>query len=203
MAGGLSRRYGTDKAFARVGGIPLVRRAAAALRSVTGRVVLLGGDDDRYVAVGLETRPDVVPGVGALGGVQTAVAWARDEGLVGALVLACDMPFVPSGLLAELADGLHHGSVVVPASHGPRGFEPLCAAYGTGCMEAIDAAVGRGDRAVISFFSEVDVKVLAPAAVSRHGDPDTIFFNVNRPEDRALAESLLEELARDEEGEKP
>jgi molybdopterin-guanine dinucleotide biosynthesis protein A len=70
-------------------------------------------------------------------------------------------------------------------------------------MEAIDAAVGRGDRAVISFFSEVDVKVLAPAAVSRHGDPDTIFFNVNRPEDRALAESLLEELARDEEGEKP
>ena len=33
-----------------------------------------------------------------------------------------------------------------------------------------------------------------------HGDPDTIFFNVNRPEDHLRADMLLEELRAAEAG---
>jgi len=71
----------------------------------------------------------------------------------------------------------------VPASSGPRGFEPLCAAYGVDGLPAIEAAIRRGDRAVVSFFSDVDVTVADLRTVSRFGDPDMMFFNVNRPED--------------------
>ena len=191
LAGGQSRRYGSNKAFARVGGEDLARRAARTLEAVTGRVVLVANDRDLFGGMGLELRPDRVPGLGALGGIGTAVAWAREEGRRGALVLACDMPLVPPALLAELACRLRPDGAVVPASDGPRGLEPLCAAYGAECLGAIDRALDRGDRAIVSFFPDVRVEILDAATVCGFGDPDTMFFNVNRPEDRLRAEELL------------
>jgi molybdopterin-guanine dinucleotide biosynthesis protein A len=160
-------------------------------------VVVVANEPAGYEAEGWPVRPDVIPGIGALGGIHTAVAWAVAEGLRGCLVLACDMPFVPPSLFVELADALQPGTVVVPESRGPRGMEPLCAAYAVECLPAIRRAIDRGDRAVVSFFPDVDVRVVDLATVSRLGDPARVFFNVNRPEDRVLAESLLTEGGRD------
>jgi molybdopterin-guanine dinucleotide biosynthesis protein A len=112
----------------------------------------------------------------------------------GVVVLATDMPFVPTPLLDDLVGRLERGSAVVPASRGPRGFEPLCAAYDVGCLPAIEAAIEKGDRAVISFFPAVDLRIVELARVSAYGDPDTMFFNVNRPEDHVRADALLAAL---------
>ncbi len=191
LAGGRSRRYGEDKAFASVGGVSLVRRAIAALEPVTDRVVLIANETELFASVRLPVRPDVRAGIGALGGVHTAVSWAREDGAVGTFVLACDMPFVPSALVAGLLERVERDRIVVPASPGPRGFEPLCAAYGVGCLRPIEEAIDRGERAVISFFGHVTVDVMTPAEVAAFGDPDRIFFNVNRPRDRSDAEALL------------
>ena len=191
LAGGRSRRFGSNKAFARVGGLELVHRAAGSLAPVTGTVVLIADDAGSYSDEGFEIRPDRVPGVGALGGIATAVAWAREEELRGAVVLACDMPFVPTALLAELARRLREDNAVLPASSGPRGLEPLCAAYGVECLGAIDAAIARGDRPVISFLPDIQVELLEAGDVATFGDPETMFFNVNRPVDRTRAEQLL------------
>jgi len=199
LAGGQSLRYGSDKALATLAGVSLVRRAARSLERAIGRVVLVANEIETHAAGGLPVRPDLVPGVGALGGVHTAVSWAREEGLRGAVVLACDMPFVPSSLVGHLAAGLDRQGVVVPASRSPRGLEPLCAAYGVDALPAIEAAIGRGDRAVVSFYADVDVRVEDLRTVSRFGDPDMMFFNVNRPEDRLRAETLLSGEATAEE----
>jgi molybdopterin-guanine dinucleotide biosynthesis protein A len=194
LAGGRSLRYGSDKAFADLGGFSLARRAIRALEVAAGRVVLVANDVERHAPTGLPVRPDLIPGIGPLGGLHTAVAWAAEERFRGVVVLATDMPFVPASLLKELTGELDPGVAVVPASRGPRGFEPLCAAYDVGCLPAIEAAIERGDRAVVSFFPDVAVRLVDLAAVSSHGDPDTIFFNVNRPEDHLRADELLEEL---------
>jgi molybdopterin-guanine dinucleotide biosynthesis protein A len=194
LAGGRSSRYGSDKAFADLGGISLVERAARALGPVARCVTVVANDLENHEAAAWPVRPDLVPGIGPLGGLHTAVAWAAEEDLRGVVVLATDMPFVPSSLLEELAARLERGAVVVPASGGPRGFEPLCAAYDVECLPAIEAAIERGERAVISFFPHVETRVLGLADVSRHGDPGTMFFNVNRPEDQLRADQLLAAL---------
>lgn len=194
LAGGRSQRYGEDKAFVTVGGLSLVRRAASVMKPVTRRVVLVANDLRRYRPEGFDVRPDVRPGVGALGGVHTAVSWAREEGMLGALVVACDMPFVPPALLAELVRRMSPAAVVAPQSHGPRGLEPLCAVYGVGCLGAIEEAMQRGDRAVISFFAAIELRLLDMSVVEGFGDPATMFFNVNRPEDRSRAEAMLADM---------
>jgi molybdopterin-guanine dinucleotide biosynthesis protein A len=193
LAGGRSRRFGSDKAFAELGGESLVRRAARSLDAAAGRVVVVANDLERHLLEGVTVRQDLIPGVGPLGGLHTAVSWAAEEDLGGVLVLATDMPFVPPSLLRALVARLGPGVAVVPKSSSRRGCEPLCAAYDVACLPAIEAAIERGDRAVVSFFADVEVLYLDLADVSSHGDPDRIFFNVNRPDDGRRADELLAE----------
>jgi molybdopterin-guanine dinucleotide biosynthesis protein A len=190
LAGGENRRFGSHKALAPVGGRPILDRALEALAGATDRIGIVANEPGPYLAAGRPVRPDLRPGAGALGGILTAVRWAMEEGCEAAAVLACDMPFVPGALIRRLADEAGPGIVAAPASAGRRGLEPLCAVYGVGTAAAIEAALDRGDRAVVSFFDEVELRVLDADEVRRFGDPGRMFWNVNRPEDRATADDL-------------
>lgn len=191
LAGGRNTRYGAPKALAEVGGRTILERGLAALEAaVEDEAVIVANDPEPYRHAGRALRPDLRPDSGVLGGILTAVAWARELGREAALVLACDMPFVPAPLLRRLVRKAPRDGLAVPASEGPRGLEPLCAAYGVGCAEAIEAALDRGDRAIISFFSDVEVHELPLEEVRRFGPADRIFFNVNRPDERRRADRL-------------
>jgi molybdopterin-guanine dinucleotide biosynthesis protein A len=189
LAGGANRRYqGRQKALESVGGELIAVRAIRVLGEAADRVVLVANDEEAFKSLGLETRPDLRPGLGALGGIFTAVSWAEELGYRGALVTACDMPFLSAGLLGRLAEDAEADEVVAPESESRRGLEPLCAFYGAGCRAAIEAALDRGDRAVISFFPNVRLRVIPLAEVARFGDPELLFLNVNTPEDLERAE---------------
>ena len=192
LAGGGNRRYGSHKAFARVGERTLVSRVVDALSDACEDVVIVANDAEAYGMLGLPIRPDIETGLGALGGIRTAIAWAAEADRAQAVVVACDMPFVPAELLRALAERGDRASISVPASPGRRGLEPLCAAYGVECLAAVERSLAEGDRAVISFFPSVDVRVLPAADVAAYGDPERMFLNVNRPTDRDLAERLLD-----------
>jgi molybdopterin-guanine dinucleotide biosynthesis protein A len=194
LAGGDNRRYdGRPKALEPVGGTRIADRVIRALRQVVDRVVLVANDATTFGVLGLETRPDVRPGLGALGGIYTAVAWARDDDYDGALVTACDMPFLNSALLRAL---IHHAGaddVVAPQSASRRSVEPLCAYYGTGCLTPIERALERGERHATSFYSEVKVHTIPQPQVEAFGDPALLFMNVNSPEDHQRAEAAARE----------
>ena len=193
MAGGRNTRFGTHKALARVGGRRILDRVRAALVEVAPEIVLVANEPEVYGAAGLPLRGDVRPGTGVLGVILTALQWARERGRSGALVVACDMPFVPAALLREIAArtaAQPAPDVVAPESGGKRGVEPLCAWYGTGCIGAVERALDRDDRRVVAFFDEVRVERIPLEEVRRHGDPDVMFLNVNTPEERERAERL-------------
>jgi molybdopterin-guanine dinucleotide biosynthesis protein A len=110
------------------------------------------------------------------------------------LCVAWDMPFVPAGLLTALGKRLLEGfDACLPASHGPRGFEPLCAAYGPGCAGPIAEALGRGQRDMVSFHPAIKLGILPLPEVAHWGDPATLFLNVNSPVDQQKADALWRE----------
>ncbi len=188
LAGGQASRYGgRPKGLERVGGIRIIDRVAAALRPVVDRLLLIANDPaaDRWLP-GVAVAADVEPGIGSLGGIRSAVARAAGP----ALVVAWDMPFVPSPLLAEIARTAATGSadVVVPESDSRRGVEPLCAWYGPACLAAIEQALAADDRRVVGFYDRVRVARIPLAVVQRYGDPTRIFLNINTADDLATAE---------------
>jgi molybdopterin-guanine dinucleotide biosynthesis protein A len=193
IAGGASSRFGSPKALAEVGGMRVVDRVAQALRAAAGNdIIAIVNDPDLALQIGLPHRPDAIAGAGALAGVHAALVWARERGRAGVLAAGCDMPFLSIALLNELL--AHAGQdLVIPASDGPRGIEPLCAFYGTTCIAPIEDAVARGDARMIGFHEHVRVHRIAIDVVRTFGDPAIMFMNLNTAADLAAAERIVRE----------
>ena len=199
IAGGGATRYGgAPKGLVEVGGRRLLDRVVDALTEATGSAPRLVANAPEAATwrPGLVVHRDVLEGQGALGGILTAVETVgRSDGqtvatVEGVVCVAWDMPFVPSGLLRELAAMLEHADAALPESDGPRGLEPLCAAYGPACGPAIRAALARGDQRAIGFHRDIRLVRLGRPRVLQYGDPGVVFFNVNTPDDLLRAEQL-------------
>jgi molybdopterin-guanine dinucleotide biosynthesis protein A len=198
LAGGESRRYGAPKALATVDGIRIIDRVVAVLGRVVPDLVLLANEPDLFADLGLPARPDTQSGLGALGGIHTGLHWAAEEGRPGILAVACDMPFPSKPLLERLRDlafgeperGEAGPDLVIPESRGRRGVEPLIAAYGVGCLPAIEAQLARGDHRMIGFHGAVRTLRMPLAEVESLCDPERAFLNVNTPAERDRAEGL-------------
>lgn len=186
LAGGQALRYGgVPKGLERVAGVRIIDRVAAALRASADELLLIANDPGAPAWLpGVRTEPDVLQGAGSLGGIHAALV--RAAGPV--LIVAWDMPFVPATLLSALRDASSGADAVVPESDSKRGLEPLCAYYSPACIAPIERRLAAGDRRVIAFYEDVRLARIPAAEVARHGDPATIFMNVNTPDDLSLAE---------------
>jgi molybdopterin-guanine dinucleotide biosynthesis protein A len=202
LAGGQSRRMGTDKALLRLvpDGPTLIERVAAALGAVAAETLLVA-NDDRYAALGLPLRtvPDAYPGAGALGGIYSAVAAAAHD---HCLVVACDMPFLAVPLLRALAAEPRDYDVLAPYLPVAAGaanrqsdaggvYETLHALYGRGALPAMREQLDAGRYKIVGFFPRVRVRAFPVAAVRRHDPALRSFFNVNTPARLAEARALL------------
>lgn len=139
----------------------------------------------------LRVVPDVRPGLGALGGIYTAVV----EAPAPVVCVAWDMPFVSVPLVRALAAGLEAHDAMLAESDGRRGVEPLCAAYGPACRDAIAATLDAGDLRAIGFHPRITVGILPLSEVRRFGDPALLFFNVNTADDLERADGLWRQHA--------
>jgi molybdopterin-guanine dinucleotide biosynthesis protein A len=135
---------------------------------------------------GLRVIPDIVESSGPVTGIYTAVMSAPAP----VVCVAWDMPFVTAPLLRALGQGLAAADACLPESGGPRGLEPLCAAYGPAVGPAIAAALAAGDRRAVGFHDRIKTSILSTERVRAFGDPATLFFNVNTADDLAEADRL-------------
>jgi molybdopterin-guanine dinucleotide biosynthesis protein A len=182
VAGGASRRMGRDKALLPWGDGDLLGHALSRLRATVPEVRVLCGHAPRYTDRGVPVDVDPLPGLGPLGGLLAALEAAAGG---AALLLAVDLPLVPTGLMARLVSFSQAWDAVVPVS--PRGSEPLCALYGPSCLPAVRGRIAAGELTMTSFWPEVRVRELAAAELAPFGDAGRVFLNVNSPRDYAAA----------------
>ncbi|MBI1967536.1 MAG: molybdenum cofactor guanylyltransferase [Gemmatimonadetes bacterium] len=189
LAGGAARRYGgRPKGLIELGGRRILDRVVDAVQAATGVPPLLvaNAPDAAAWRPDLETVPDARPGMGSLGGIYTAVV----HGAGPALCVAWDMPFVTADLLRALVRDADGYDAFLPESDSRRGLEPLCAVYGPACRPAIERQFETGDLKAIGFHDRVRVGRLSLERVRTFGDPEELFFNVNRPDDLERAEAV-------------
>jgi molybdopterin-guanine dinucleotide biosynthesis protein A len=189
LAGGGATRFGgRPKGLEKIGGERILDRLARVLTSALGEPPLLvaNAPDAKGWRRDLRTVSDLRAGLGALGGIYTAVM----EAPAPVVCVAWDMPFVSEALVRALAGELDHADAVLPASDGRRGVEPLCAAYGPACADAIAASLTSGDLRAIGFHDRIRVGILPLDRVRTLADPDLVFFNVNTADDLVKANEL-------------
>ncbi|WP_137680251.1 molybdenum cofactor guanylyltransferase [Aurantiacibacter suaedae] len=103
LAGGMSTRFGSDKALAVLDGRSLLERAVEALAQLCDKVVIVGRTEGPET-LGVECVPDTPrPGMGPLGGVAGALNHARDQQFASVLTTSVDSVGLPQNLLELLS----------------------------------------------------------------------------------------------------
>ncbi len=188
IGGRASRMGGAVKSALTIGGLSILDRQLAVLRTVADPVFAVTSADGPRVD-GLEHAADRFPNHGALGGIYTAiVASPRDR----TVVVACDLPFLNAPFIEYLA-GID-ADLVIPRT--ARGREPLMAVYSRRCAESIRKRLERGALEAKVLPEDVKVAEIGPE-VLRTFDPDGLLFvNVNTPHDYERANQLLENASK-------
>lgn len=186
LAGGRSTRMGFNKALADLGGRPVIESIIAQLRPLADEVFIVSDQAKLYAPFGVPCRPDVWPGLGALGGLYAALHYATSPHV---LCTACDMPFLAPALMPFLLSLRHTAEVVMPRLHGEA--EPLRAVYHRDCLAPVGAALQAGQRRLVAFLPQVRVRWVETAELLAR-DPDLrSFINLNTPADLDTARKLL------------
>jgi molybdopterin-guanine dinucleotide biosynthesis protein A len=179
------------KGLQHVGGERIIDRVARALRAATDRVLVISNDPAASSWLpGAEIAGDVLPGRASLIGVHSALVHARGD----AIVVAWDMPFVSPALLTELRARLRPGvSAVIP--NGVGGPEAACAAYAASALPHIEELV-RNESLKLSELLHLlpNAQDMSVDDVRGFGDPETMFMNVNSPDDLTRAQEIVREL---------
>ncbi|MFN7993041.1 MAG: molybdenum cofactor guanylyltransferase [Bryobacteraceae bacterium] len=175
LAGGRSSRMGRDKALLPFRGGTLGGYVAAAVASAAGSAIVIG-DPQKYAILGYPVTPDRTPGIGPLGGIETALSCTAAD---WNLILACDMPGITLPFLLELLEKAEasFADAVIPC--GPSGImEPLCAVYHARCLTVLRNALDSGVRKVTA--------ALESLRITTWNVPDSgVFENLNTPEEWA------------------
>ncbi len=101
LAGGASRRFGSDKALALLDGKPLITHVIDRLRPQVEMVVVAGRDHPGTRSIA--DRP--ASGLGPLGGLNAALHYAASNDFNAVLTSGCDLPDLPRDLWERLGEG--------------------------------------------------------------------------------------------------
>ena len=188
LAGGKSSRMGFDKCLLSFLGKPLIERIIDIVDPISNELFIVA-NDEKLNYLNVKIVKDNIAGLGALGGLYTALLEAKNEFVS---VVGCDLPFISTDILLEAYRIIQstQADVVIPKTS--EGFyEPLHAIYRRGtCKEAILTAISKGERRLISWFSAVKV-VEMNNVLCESLDPEGIaFLNINTQADYNFAEDV-------------
>lgn len=200
LAGGQGSRMavdgqGPDKPLRWLGGKTLLDHVIARVAPQVGGMVLnANGDISRFAGWGLPVVADPLPDLpGPLAGILAGMRWAADNGFEDLLSVATDTPFLPHDLVRRLNAARRQNAVPLACAASGGWTHPVIGLWRVSLADVLEADLRAGVRKIDAWTSRHGV---AQAEFQVDGfDP---FFNVNRPDDLAEAETLLETLMQDE-----
>lgn len=196
LAGGQSRRMGTDKAAIALHGVPLIRRVYDVAAACAGAVAVLSPWGDRYRSMLPPACQFIRETVteGQPHGPLVAFAQVWDQvGTDWVLLLACDLPYltvpVVQGWVSQALAAEAEVENTVPIAYlcrHPKGWNPLCGLYHRRSQASLTAYIHtayihtpyihRGGRSFQGWLAEQPVAELTLSDAQ-------VLFNCNTPAD--------------------
>lgn len=176
LAGGRSRRFGSDKALAMLDGKVLIEHAKDILTEIFSHCMLVTNTPEQYAFLNMPMVKDSFPGMGPLAGIHAAL---RNSANPLIFVLGCDMPRVPSSLVTHLCNLAREEKFQAVVPWLKSGPEPLCGLYSKTALAAIEAQLQNGKPQARALLGKIRVrKVHAEEILEVTGDLN-VFYNVN------------------------
>lgn len=193
LVGGRSTRMGRDKALLPYRGVPMAFHQAEKLAFVCGRAALVGKDRAAFAGSPYPFVEDGAEPTGVAYGLLAALDFSPEE---TNLVLAADMPRVPTAFLAALLELSENvpAPALVPVSGGHP--QVLCAVWRRGALGPLRSLVAEGELSLRALLARAGGILLSEkeTAALPGGGPES-FRNVNTPEEYEALEEDAAPLA--------
>jgi molybdenum cofactor guanylyltransferase len=178
LAGGRSRRMGSNKALLDVGGRPMISVLIDQVRPLTDQILISSDDHSSYRFLNFPVVSDQYTECGPLAGFHAAMHW-NDCSLY--IMLACDLPNLRPPLLSNLISLVKGYDAAIPRTKDGIAH-PLCAIYRRTCLPPIEQALKRGTHRVVDPFMK-DMLAVRWVGPEEGQYEVTDLANINTPED--------------------
>ena len=167
---------------------PLIEHVSYQLSTQGCKVIVnANGNKERFSWLNLPVIEDTIDGfAGPLAGILSGMKWAiENTSSEYILTAATDTPFFPDTYVEEMAFKLTSGEIKIATSLGKK--HPVFGLWPVSLANDLEAFLRAGDRKIMLFVQQ-NLHSFVDFPAPSH-DP---FFNINTPEDLALAQSILE-----------
>ncbi len=165
---------GTNKAFLRINGLPMVEHVIRTLHTVCEHVIVVTNSPDSYARYDVEVTGDAFSSRGALVGIYSGLLRSRSE---RSLVVACDMPFLNAELLSHMAGVAGDYDVVLPRVG--ELIEPLHAVYSRRLLPLIENHLRRDQRRIRDILAGLRVRYVREDEIDLFDPARRSFLNLN------------------------
>jgi len=184
LAGGESRRMGQDKASVLLADDSLLNHVICRVQPLFEKMLISVRESREHLLI--PQLCDSINDAGPMTGIATALERVDSQWV---FAIACDMPFVSSGLVDAMAEKRDDHDMVVPFVGGS--LQPLAAFYSKSCVPCMQSQLERGDRSLKSLIRKLDASIFTEGECKRY-DPDLrSFLDLDTPEDVARVRSLI------------
>jgi len=174
LAGGKSRRFGSNKELCIIDGIPLIQKVIDVAKSITKNITIVSNKPENLNFISFPKYKDIIPNIGPLGGIYTGLVHSE---MKLNLILACDIPNISTEFLIYLISNVVGNEITVPC-HTNNMLEPLCAIYSKTCIPYIKSQIEVSEYQVVQIYDRVKTKKL-PITPNYSNQ----FFNINSKHD--------------------
>ena len=175
LAGGKSKRMGTDKAMMKLDGVTLLDKVIALCQKVCDDI-LISSNKQEHKVYGYPLVADEVPDCGPIGGIYSCLKESKTR---WNFVISVDAAYVDAGFVDFLKGEIFDGDAIVPYTQ--RGKEPLIALYNKSCLKIMEGKIKSGDYKMQHLLNVLNTKFVE--ARNWEKQHPKLFHNLNAPED--------------------
>jgi len=203
LAGGGSTRMGRNKALLKLGNKTMIEKVVNPLQSIFNEILVVTNEPEQYdMLEGVKFVRDCInaEGKSSLIGLYSGLKQSETSHI---FAIACDMPFVNTGLIKYMVNLLKGEDVIVPfvntnqnecmvqllknrgsvASSSEKYYQPLHAIYGKGCIPEFEMLLEKGKYKITGAFENVNTKKITEEKIKRFDSHLLCFKNINTYEE--------------------
>jgi len=190
LAGGKSKRFGRDKSQVKLGNKILIDYILSEIIDLYKDILIVTNEPIKFLnSDKISITSDIKKGLGPLGGVFSAMRWAKDnrKNYKWISTFPIDTPFFKKEHLSKFYKkiNLDKSNLFFMKSKNTR--HNIFGLWSLELFEKLELALNKGDRKVELWANEIGVKTI-DFENENNNDP---FFNINTEEDLENAKKIL------------
>ena len=190
LAGGKSKRFGRDKSQVKLGNKILIDYILSEIIDLYKDILIVTNEPIKFLnSDKISLTSDIKKGLGPLGGVFSAMRWAKDnrKNYKWISTFPIDTPFFKKEHLIKFNKkiNLDKSNLFFMKSKNTR--HNIFGLWSLELFEKLELALNKGDRKVELWANEIGVKTID----FEHENNNDPFFNINTEEDLENAKKIL------------